>query len=99
MSDVNCPYCEEPQEICHDDGYGYEEGQTHQQECADCNKTFTFTTSISFYYEAEKAACLNGGEHDYKPMTTYPKEFTKMACSMCDDRREPTESEMKDILK
>ena len=98
MSDIECPYCEAQQEINHDDGNGYEEGVTHQQTCSECDKTFVFTTSISYYYESEKADCLNEGEHDYKPTKTYPVEFTKMRCSMCDDERKPTKEEMEYIL-
>lgn len=98
MSDINCPYCDSEQEINHDDGYGYEEGEKHQQECSNCKKTYCYTTSISFYYDAEKADCLNDGKHDYKATTTFPKEFTKMECSMCGDSRTPTEDEMKQIL-
>lgn len=92
MKDVECPYCGEPQDICHDDGYGYEEGQTHEQECI-CGKTFIFTTEISYHYDVEKADCKNGGEHEFKPITTYPKCLTKMSCVMCDERREPTDEE------
>ncbi len=100
MKDVNCPYCDSPQEINHDDGYGYEEDCTHQQECGDCGKTFTFTTSISFDYEAEKADCLNEhGHHKYKLTITYPKKCTRMRCETCDHERQPTETEWKDILK
>lgn len=58
--DVECPYCGEGQEICHDDGYGYKEDELHQQECHNCEKTFGYRTSISFSYEAEKVACFNG---------------------------------------
>jgi hypothetical protein len=97
--DLECPYCEVELEICHDDGFGYEEGVKHQMECGHCGKTFVFETSISFYYEPEKADCLNDGNHDYKPTRTYPKEFTEMKCSMCDDKRKPTEIEWKEILK
>lgn len=93
MKDIECPYCGEDQEINHDDGYGYEEGRTYQQVCRDCDKTFTYTTSISFYYDAEKADCLNGGGHDFKPTTTVPKFFTRMNCSMCDEERELTVEE------
>lgn len=93
MQDVECPYCEEWQEINHDDGVGYDEDKTFQQECSDCGKTFVYTTSISFHYNAEKADCLNGKKHDYQPTTTYPKFFTKMRCSMCFNERQPTDKE------
>lgn len=73
--DVECPYCGEGQEICHDDGFGYEEGKAHQDHCYDCGKNFVFYTSISFNYEAEKADCLNGADHKYRPVHNpgYPK--------------------------
>jgi hypothetical protein len=99
MSDINCPYCDTEQEINHDDGRGYQEGVKHQQECDSCNKTFTFETSISFYYEADTADCLNEGEHSYKPTITAPREYTMMRCSMCDDERKPTPDEMIEIMK
>lgn len=99
MEDVKCPYCDADQEINHDDGYGYEEDEVHQQQCSECDKHFTFTTSISYYYDAQKADCLNDGEHDFNPTHTTPVEYTKMRCSMCDEERKPTESEMIDILK
>jgi hypothetical protein len=93
MKDINCPYCNAEQDINHDDGYGYEEGSTHQQECGSCGKTFVYTTSISFYYEVYKADCLNGSEHDYEPTHTHPKRFTMMRCTICDDERKPTKEE------
>lgn len=99
MKDTECPYCNTEINICHDDGYGYEEGVIHQQECSKCGKTFVYDTSISFHYSTSKADCLNGQSHDYKPNKTYPIEFTKMACSMCDDRRDPSKEEMEQILK
>lgn len=98
MKDINCPYCNAEQDINHDDGYGYEENETHNQQCEECDKYFTFTTSISYYYESEKADCLNGGGHDFEATKTFPVEFSQMRCSMCDDERKPTESEMTEIL-
>lgn len=68
MSDIECPYCGEDQDICHDDGQGYAEDTLHEQQCGDCEKNFVFTTSISFYYEADKADCLNGAEHNMQPV-------------------------------
>ena len=93
--DLNCPYCEQELEVCHDDGFGYDEGVKHQMECHNCGKSFVFETSISFYYEPEKADCLNDDNHNYKITRTYPKEFSKMECSMCGEVRDMTEEERK----
>lgn len=95
MNDVNCPYCNHPQDINHDDGYGYQESVTYNQQCGKCDKYFTFQTSISFDYDVEKADCLNGGAHNWKPTNTCPKEYTEMYCTMCDERRKPTPEEKK----
>ncbi len=86
MNDVICPYCNEEQEICHDDGYGYDESKTHNQECGDCGKTFTYTTSISFYYEAEKAPCLNGESHKWNNIAGFPNGYfsNRQRCKWCD---------------
>lgn len=97
-NDVECPYCEKYNEINHDDGYGYQEDELYEQDCEHCDKRFTYTTYIIYGYHSYKADCLNGGKHDWNAQTCYPKEFTKMVCSMCDENREPTEEEMKLIL-
>ena len=91
---LHCPYCDASQEINHDDGFGYEEGMKHEMQCSECEKNFVFTTSIFFYYESEKANCLNDGKHNYQLTHTAPKEFSKMRCSMCDDERELTDKEI-----
>lgn len=94
MADLECPYCEAEQEVCHDDGFGYEEDQRHEMECSKCEKKFVFTTSISYYYEPEKADCLNGiGPHDLQMSCTYPREYSDMRCRDCDFKREPTPDE------
>jgi hypothetical protein len=97
MSDISCPYCDADLDICHDDGYGYEEGVKHHMECDHCGKSFVFETCISFDYYPEKADCLNGGDHDYSPSRTFPKEFTRMICKTCGDERQPTEEEWIEI--
>ena len=91
--DMECPYCGEGQEVCHDDGEGYDEDVLHEHECSKCGKSFTFSTTIIFYYESHKADCLNDGNHDYQPTKTYPKECTRMECTTCDARRQPTPEE------
>lgn len=96
--DLNCPYCEKGLYVIHDDGFGYEENVKHQMECGNCGKSFVFETSISIYYESERADCLNDGNHEWKPQNCYPKEFTRMECQSCGETRNPTEDEMKEIL-
>lgn len=84
--DVECPYCEEWQEIDHDDGYGYDESCVYEQQCADCKKNFAFTTSISFYYDAEQADCLNGAEHNWQELSKYMMKYYpgSRRCQDCD---------------
>ena len=36
MADMACPYCGSEQEVCHDDGAGYAEDETHQHTCSSC---------------------------------------------------------------
>jgi len=95
--DINCPYCDAELEICHDDGFGYEEDVKHQMECGECDKNFVFSTSILFCYDAEKADCLNNEKHNYKLTITAPKEFSKMRCTYCDDERELTDDEREEF--
>lgn len=92
MSDVKCPYCGEPQEINHDDGYGYNEDDLYHQECS-CGKTFGFRTSISFHYEVLEVPCLNGGDHDWKQGFSYPVERTRDHCKTCGESRPTTDLE------
>lgn len=95
MGDLECPYCEHEQDINHDDGFGYAEGVKHQMDCYKCGKTFVFETSISFYYEPEKADCLNGSEHEYRLNSAFPNCFSTMQCSACGDIRNLTDDERK----
>ncbi|MCP4493150.1 MAG: hypothetical protein GY820_38500 [Gammaproteobacteria bacterium] len=51
MEDVKCPYCGKEQEINHDDGYGYDDGKTFEQQCDACNEYFDFETTIIYSYD------------------------------------------------
>lgn len=96
--DIDCPYCGHSQDVCHDDGENYCESSTHQMECYECEKMFVFTTSISFNYYPEKADCLNeDGEHTYKATSTFPKQYTRMRCIDCDEERDCTADEMREV--
>lgn len=91
--DLECPYCEKELDICHDDGFGYQEGVNHEIQCPHCDKYFIFQTSISFYYEPYKADCLNDGKHDYQLTSTHPNCFAKMRCTICGGERDLTDDE------
>lgn len=93
-----CPYCEKAVEICHDDGYGYEEGEKHQQECEHCGKTFIYTTCIDINHDLEKADCLNGEAlHQYQRTATYPEQFARMRCAVCGEERPLTDEEKQEV--
>lgn len=98
MSNLNCPYCDAEIKICHDDGFGYDTDKLHEYECPKCEKKFVFSTYIEFSFTPHKADCLNGGEHEWNKTRTYPKEYSRMKCGNCDEEREPTEEEWKEIL-
>ena len=87
MRDIECPYCGEDLDVCHDDGAGYDEDELHQMECCHCQKQFCFTASIMYLYKAKKADCLNDGNHDFKVTNTYPRRYAKMECSMCGETK------------
>lgn len=91
--DLQCPYCQHGQTVCHDDGHGYEENTKHQMQCHNCDKHFVFETTIIFSYESGKADCLNDGNHKYKPTHTSPSAFTSMECSLCGEERDLTDLE------
>lgn len=80
--DLECPYCGHHQDVCHDDGQGYSESENHEMECAECEKTFVFQTSISFSYDAYKADCLNGAPHKLKEDEHI--RYTNYSCEDCD---------------
>lgn len=75
MSDALCPYCGHEQSICHDDGYGYEEGARHEQGCSNCGREFEFLTSIVLDYEIY---CK--GDHEWCEWRTFNGE-TYRVCS------------------
>lgn len=100
MKDTECPYCGAEIEINHDDGYGYEEGEIHQQTCRGCGKTFGYTTGISFHYDTHKADCMNGGEHNYKEVTQYgwPEPRVLLRCVDCDHEiRKPSNAKVSGV--
>lgn len=95
--DVECPYCWAMQDIDHDDWYGYAEDETFEQQCSECEKYFAFTTSILYCYDAVRADCLNGAEHDITLRRSWPKEYSRMWCRDCGYSRQCTPEEIANI--
>jgi hypothetical protein len=88
MADLECPYCEADNDVCHDDGFGYSEDTAHEMMCHSCEKNFVFFTTIHFYYEPKKADCLNGEPHkinrkEYPNLNLYVER-----CRDCDYERQ-----------
>ena len=98
MSD-ECPYCGKEVEICHDDGYGMQEDEVFSETCHECGKTFAYTTTISVDHNLNKADCLNGKEHKYVVVRTFPKRYSKNRCEDCGDERPLTFEEMEELFK
>ena len=85
MSDVKCPYCGNEQEINHDDGYGYEESVTHEQNCGNCDEEFHFETSITFSYQVY----CRDGDHDMEPFgDKWPDMYHCEKCEFYEKRTE-----------
>lgn len=93
--DVECPYCGQPQDINHDDGYSYKEGHIYEQECEFCGNKFAFNTQISYSHDAWAAPCLNDGEHKWQLYTTLPAIYGYMRCEYCGEERRLTDAECK----
>lgn len=81
MSEVKCPYCGHEQEINHDDGYGYEEGPTHEQDCVSCERVFEYTTTISFSYDVY---CFEEEDHDLVQSRYEPSLYECKNCNYCE---------------
>ena len=81
MSDVKCPYCGHTQEIDHDDGYGYEEGETHEQECRECEEYFKFTTQVMHSY----TVMCQDGDHDLEVSGSESNNhrYQHQSCTKC----------------
>lgn len=88
MSDIECPYCGYWQEINHDDGYGYEEDCTHEQECVDCERVFKYTTSISYSYSTYCDESVV--PHNWEECVTNPDYLFCSRCEACMKKPAPS---------
>lgn len=86
MSDVNCPYCGESQEVCHDDGANYnEDGELNYCCNADCDKEFTICTSMTPCYttyceDGTHDLSLKAIKPDCERLGKYSKDHVRINC-------------------
>tara|TARA_R110002126_G_scaffold43008_6_gene123626 strand:+ start:4853 stop:5098 length:246 start_codon:yes stop_codon:yes gene_type:complete len=61
--------------------------ENYEHTCGKCGKTFLYQVEYEISYSTWEAPCLNGGEHQYKPVTGYPPEYFegRERCKICDD--------------
>ena len=97
--DVECPSCKKGIHIKPDNCHDYEDNELYSQICNHCDKTFSFTVEVCFSYHAYKADCLNDGEHQWKETNTFPKEFTRLECRNCGERKNLSKERMAEITK
>jgi len=99
MSDVTCPYCGKELEV-----YDCEAGQDEniQIECNECGKTFIAQVEYNVSYYSRKAACLNGGKHDWEIgiiHPDFPRVHSRAYCRACNESRPMTDEEYNTKLK
>lgn len=100
MDEITCPYCEHTYDLCHDDGAFYNEDYREKDECPECGKIFMVASSISWNFEAEKADCLNGGDHNWEQQRGVPREhfIGRFTCTQCDDEEHRDEEGRKKAM-
>ena len=86
MNNVNCPYCNCPNEVYPDEDI--EEDVAHEEECDRCEKKFIYYTKVSVTYHPKQADCLNGSPHPFREwLTMYERKgmmTERRHCMTCD---------------
>ena len=60
---IECPFCMHIYSMCHDDGTYYEDGETGEEECPECNKTFEVRISTMHqYFATARIRCADIGK-------------------------------------
>ena len=96
---AECPYCLTYQEICHDDGYGLDEGQVYEQGCSNCGRIFGFEVMHSIDYYTRRLPCANKKPHKWVTRPSFPaKERSKVECVWCRATRQLTDEEWMAVM-
>jgi len=101
MSDFACPYCGAKHEY---DGDPMGQDKTTEYQCSECDKLFLITCSYSVDYAANKADCLNNGNHVWKDAIRTPYIINRKIKQRCqggcnrEQNRTATEEEIQKEL-
>lgn len=89
MDTVTCPYCDEDVELNHDDGKHYDEDRSEETQCSSCDKYFMVSAFCLWTFEANKADCLNDGDHDWQKIRGWPVGHfeNRRRCSVCGEEK------------
>lgn len=74
---ITCPYCDKD---FREDNYDAVPDKRYDAECPHCDKSFVYEIEYEIITTSHKAACLNGGEHEWKIQTCYPEFMTQRVC-------------------
>jgi len=81
MSNATCPYCNKSINV---EPIGtYEDGEIQEMECPRCKKSFGYVAVVTIEFETHKAPCMNGGDHEWEFVNSFPTEFNHHRCKNC----------------
>ena len=85
MAQIECPYCKHVYELSTDDGHGIETDTTHQEQCVNCDKWFTFQTEVTYSHNSSVADCLNDAKHTLQfEQSNFVGDNLLFRCTTCD---------------
>lgn len=93
--EIECPYCHKDFEVNTDDGTHYNDGESEQDYCPNCDKKIMIYSSCSWYSEASVADCLNDlAPHQWSswtkhhPVSDFTQWFATRYCQTCDEKEQ-----------
>ena len=63
------------------------ESYPYSFKCEVCRMTFVIQVTLTYALSAQKANCLNGGNHDYEETFARPRKHAKLRCKNCYDEK------------
>lgn len=74
---LTCPYCNE---TFIEPAQHLKPDERSEMDCPVCKKNFAYSIVYEIVTTSYKAACLNGGEHEWEIQTCHPEFMTQRVC-------------------